>query len=289
MSIFSKLFGGKRDHGGPAHPMDLHSFADRYAAALRAAWPEAQLSIAHGALVSDARIDWSLPDGFKATHFLGNSYQRYLDAPDSLEAVFADQIASARDVQRGLDRPAALDVATILPVLKTRGWHEIALQQARSTGAGDRIPFIVEPLAGDLVLTYVEDTPDSMSFLSPADAERGGLDGEALRAQALSNLSRFLPELNVQGADGRFVARLDRNYDASMVLLFEHWAERIQVQGDPVFAIAARDEVMVCGSEDRQSLDSLKDIAAQIAQSSAYNLSHALFVHRDGELQVFAD
>lgn len=288
MSIFSKWFGGKREQPGLVHPMDLHSFADRYLAALHEAWPEATLNVSHGALAADTRIDWSLPDGFKATHFLGNSYQRYLDAPTTLQAVFADQVASAREMQRSFERADAPSTATILPVLKTRGWHETALQQARSIGAGARIPFIVEPLAGDLVLTYVEDTPDSMSFLSPDEAERRGLDGEALRAQALSNLSRFLPELDVQGGEGRYVARLDRNYDASMVLLFERWSERIQVQGDPVFAIAARDEVMVCGSEDSASVASLKDIAAQIAQSSAYNLSHALFVHRDGELHAFA-
>lgn len=289
MSFFSKLFGRGRGHPELAHPMDLHSFADRYSAVLREAWPEAKLNVVHGALAAETRIDWSLPDGFSATHFLGNSYQRYLDAPATLQAVLAEQIAAAREMQRRFERAGAPQDTTILPVLKTRGWHQTALQQARAIGAGTRIPFIVEPLAGDLVLTYVEDTPDSMSFLSPAEAERRGLDGESLRAQALSNLSRFLPELDVQGGEGRYVARLDRNYDASMVLLFERWSERIRVQGDPVFAIAARDEVMVCGSEDVDSVASLKDMAAQIARSSAYNLSHALFVHRDGELQLLAD
>lgn len=298
MSFFSKLFGSKPPSlDSLAHPMDLHNFADRYAAVLRDAWPQAQLSITHGALASDTRIDWSLPDGFKATHFLGNCYLRYLDAPEALGDVLADQLASARAMQRkfesaggddGIDR-AERAKTLILPVLKTRGWHEIALQQARSFGPAARMPFIVEALAGDLVLSYVEDTPESMSFLSPGEAERRGLDGDALRAQALNNLSKFLPELDVQGGEGRYLVRLDRNYDASMVLLFELWRDRVQVQGDPVFAIAARDEVMVCGSEDAESLASLRDIAAQISRSSAYNLSQDLYVFRDGRLQMMVD
>ncbi|UJB20180.1 MULTISPECIES: hypothetical protein [Lysobacter] len=293
MSFFSKLFGGRPEGRPLEHPMDLHAFADRYAALLREAWPHARLAITHGARVADTRIEWSLPDGFKATNFLGNSYQRYLDAPQRLSEVLSDQLASAQAMQRsfvdGDSDEAGRANAVILPVLKTRGWHEIALQQARSIGAGAQIPFIVEPLAGDLVLTYVEDTPESMSFLSPTEAERRGLGREALHAQALNNLTKFLPELQIQGGEGRFVARLDRNYDASMVLLFDRWRERIDVQGDPVFAIAARDEVMVCGSDDAESLASLKDIAAQIEQSSAYNLSRALYVFREDRLQVLAD
>lgn len=292
MSFFSKLFGGKRETPGLTHPMDLHAFADRYAAALRQAWPQARLSVAHGALASDTRIDWSLDDGFRATNFLGNSYQRYLDAPESLEEVFADQVAAARESLRRFAAGGASEEhanTAILPVLKTRGWHEVALQQARSIGNGTGIAFIVEPLAGDLVLTYVEDKPDSMSFLSPEEAERRGLDGPELRELALRNLTRFLPELQLRGDGGRYAARLDRNYDASMVLLFDRWREGVQVRGEPVFAIAARDELLVCGSEDRESLQSLREIAGEISQASAYNLSRDLYVFRDGGLQVLAD
>lgn len=293
MSWFSKWFGGKRESGGSQHPMDLHAFTDRYAAAVREAWPQARVSVSHGAQAADTQIQWVLPDGFKATHFLGNSYQRYLDAPQRLNEVIAAQVDSARAMQRDLDAGAQaradIDQATILPVLKTRDWHEVALEQVRSLGGEEPIAFIVEPLAGDLVLTYVVDTPESMNFLSPDEARQCGLeDRDALHAQAMENLRRRLPDLEVNGG-GRYLARLDRNYDASMVLLFGQWRDRIEVNGEPVFAIAARDELMVCGSEDAASLSSLRDIAGQIAQSSAYRLSQALYVIREGRLQLLAD
>lgn len=296
MSLWSRLFGegdARRPRSAPValiDPLDLHAFTERYAQALRAAWPQAQLRVGFGAQLADTRIDWSLPDGFSATQLVGLCYRRYLAAPAALERVLAEQVAAARESQRRFGRGAeAADDDAILPVLKTRGWQELALQQARSIGGGAPVAFAIEPLAGDLVLTYVEDRPDSMDYLSPAEAERRGLDRETLRECALRNLHRFLPELEVQGQDGLYAARLDRNYDASMALLFEHWRERAPVRGEAVFAIAARDELILCDSEDRQGLSALRAMAQEISSTSAYGLSTELFVHRGGALRVFED
>ncbi|ALN59510.1 hypothetical protein GLE_4168 [Lysobacter enzymogenes] len=294
MSLLSKLFRGRRparaDAGVCPAPLDLHAFTERYAQALRALWPQARLRVGHGARLADTRIDWSLPDGFAATQFVASGYRRYLDAPEALERVLAEQVEAARALQRrhALGAQAGDDDA-ILPVLKTRGWHEVALQQARAIGGGAGIAFVVEALAGDLVLSFVEDRADSMDYLSPSEAERRGLAPDALRARALRNLQRFLPELEIEGGDGRYVLRLDRNYDASMALLFEHWRERAPVRGEPVFAIAARDELWLCGRDDDEGVQRLGEAAAEISRTSAYGLSSALFVWRDGALRVLED
>lgn len=306
-SLLSRLFGARAAQPAPAalaHPLDLHAFTERYAQALRAIWPQAQLRIGHGAQLADTRIDWSLPDGFAETCHVGHSYRRYLATPAALEQVLAEQVAAARESQRRhvRDAEAALGEAAlgeaahggaghdgaILPVLKTLGWRELAQQQARSIGGGARVALMIEPLAGDLVLTYVEDRPDSMDYLSPAEAERRGLDRERLRECALRNLRRFLPELQVQEQeDGLYAARLDRNYDASMALLFEHWRERVPVRGEAVFALPARDELIVCDSHDRHGLGALRALAQEISRSSPYALSAGLFVWRDGGLRAF--
>jgi len=293
LTLLNRLFGGRGTASAlaaalPADPLDLHAFAERHAQALRAAWPQARVRLSFGAHLADTRIDWSLADGFADTQFVGDGYRRYLAAPATLERVLAEQVAAARESRRRFDRgaDAELDDA-ILPVLKTRAWHELALQQARSIGGGARSAFVIEPLAGDLVLTYAEDRPESMDYLSPAEAERRGLDRDALRACALRNLRRFLPELDVQGENGLYAARLDRNYDASMALLFEHWRERAPVNGEAVFAIAARDELLLCGSDDRPALRALRTLAQEIVRDSAYGLSAQLFVQRGGALCAF--
>lgn len=291
MSFIRKLFGRKpAAPGASAAPsvLDLQAFAQRFAGELRDAFPDAHIRIVPGAQ-NEARIDLSLPDGIQAGLQLGNIYQRYLSDPQELESVLADQLATVREMQQRLSgEDEAAEAGVVLPVIKTRSWHETAMNQLRASQP-DRSdePFVIEPLAGDLLLTYVVDTPASMSFLSPQEAEQRELRGEALRAHALDNLARWLPELELKGAGGRYAARLDRNYDAGMALLFERWRERIEVRGEPVFAIAARDELLVCGSEDGESVAELRAIAQEISRTSPYALSAGLFVWRDGALRAY--
>lgn len=288
MSLFSKLFGRKPAAPSASPVLDLQAFAQRFAGALRDAFPDAHIRIVPGEQ-NDARIDLSLPGEIQAGLQLGNAYQRYLSAPEDLEDVIADQLASVREMHQRLSSEDELGQAgVVLPVIKTREWHDVAMRQLlASQPERSEAPFLIEPLAGDLILTYVVDTPASMSFLSPEDAEQRELRGDALRGHALDNLAQRLPELELKGGGGRYAARLDRNYDAGMALLFERWRDRIELRGEPVFAIAARDELMVCGSEDDESLASLREIAQEIARSSPYGLSAGLFVWRDGGLRAF--
>ncbi len=81
------------------------------------------------------------------------------------------------------------------------------------------------------------------------------------------------------------MVRLDGIYDASLVLFLDQWIGRLQLKGLPVLAVAARDELMVCGSEDEAGLAALRATAAHIAGNSAYGLSGRLFACRAGRLQ----
>ena len=178
------------------------------------------------------------------------------------------------------------DLSRILPVLKTTAWQQASQAQlARSNAPTDQRP-VVGALAGSLVLAYVEDMPEQMRYITPKRLEHIGMDLAALHATALENLTALLPQLDVQGGGGRYAARLDHNYDASMVLVFGKWRDRASVAGDPVFAVAARDELLVCGSEDHESVAALRDMAQEIAVKSAYGLADELFVWREGRLQA---
>lgn len=281
MSIFDKLLGRKT----VAKPMAVGAFAEHYKKALSRAFPGAVITLRHGADAAGTSLGIEGADGFKGSQYLGNAYDRYRSDPDSLEQVIADHIGSAKDAQRGF-ASAGQEDWIILPVVKTRGWLEVSLQQLQHLQKpGDAQPFVIEPLAGDLLLTYVKDMPSSMSYLTPRELADMGLDRSALRAHALDNLARFLPQQQFQGGHGRYAVRLDRNYDASMVLLFERWRERLQLDGEPVLAIAARDELLICGSRDAESIGSLRAMAQKISRESAYGLSAELFTWRGGALQ----
>ena len=283
MSIFGRWFGGGRPgpRGGPA----LEEIARRYAEAARARFPGVRATVELAATPAASRVVLAFPDGGRFDQFLGNVWQRCEAAPDTADAVFGEQFAS---IERTRGQWAGGDdgrEAPVLPVIKTRAWHDVALAQLRQAGVpeGDE-PLLVRPLAGDLVVGYVEDRPDGMGYLGAASARERGLDGDGLFAHALRNLEGRLPQLRIEGGDGRQAVRLDGNYDASMVLLFERWRERIDVAGVPVFAIAARDQLLVCGSGDVEAVVALQRMAGDIVERSPYGLTSRLFVFHRGAL-----
>ena len=135
------------------------------------------------------------------------------------------------------------------------------------------------------MLAYAEVTPSAMNYIPSATMEQLELNAELLHALALNNLEKRLPQLDLAGGDGRYGVRLDGNYGASMILLFSSWQDRLQIVGDPVIALAARDELLICGSDDAGAVAELQEMVGEITCTSAYALSSQLFVWRDGDLQ----
>ncbi|MEL1265924.1 hypothetical protein [Pseudoxanthomonas putridarboris] len=285
MSLFGKLFGRKASQ----HPVTAHEYAERYASLVRSRYPDIKVSVQKDDSAGRTRVSWKDANGVVADQFMGNWYSRYQQQPEALQSLLEEQLEEALKSMSAVAQPTPPDRNTLLPLVKTTAWHQTAVAQLAAAGVADpEKQFLIEPLAGDLVLVYIEDKPDSMSYLSPSGMESLGLDLPALRVLALENLERFLPQLEIQGGGGRYAARLDRNYDACMVLLLDHWRERTPVDGAPVFAIAARDELLICGSGDALSVEALRGMAAKIAAQSAYGLSDQLFTYRNSRLDVFA-
>ncbi|MFM9924859.1 hypothetical protein VLK31_17840 [Variovorax sp. H27-G14] len=284
MFFLKKLFGGRA--AAPLQPVSIASYAQGYAAYVRNALPGTRVDVEHDETPGLTRVHWTFAEGGKVSTFLGNAYARYLQQPEAMDALFAEHLADARRTQGQDGTDDAPDPSRILPVMKTLAWRQASQAQLARSNAPESQQPVLSTLAGPLVLAYVEDTPEAMRYITPSRLERIGMDVAALNATAFENLTAWLPQLQIQGGGGRYAARLDHNYDASMVLVFGHWRERVPVEGNHVFAIAARDELLVCGSEDGESIAALREMAREIATTSAYGLSDELFVWREGRLQV---
>lgn len=288
MSIFGKWFGKGDSAKNEGTPMSYRAFAERYAKVLRQGFPGGKVVVKYADSAGQTSVHLQALDGFKSSQFMGNLYARYKQAPLELDALLAEGVAQAEAANRSFDS-TDIDATRLLPVIKTQDWLAAStsqLQKARMTDAIARL--LIRPLAGDLLLVYVEDTADAMNYLREDALAQLGLDFEQLHAKALHNLQGMLPQLELAGGGGRYAARLDRNYDASMVLLLEQWLPRIELAGEPVLAIPARDELLVCGSDDGEAIASLREMASEIVSRSAYSLSTQLFTWRDGGLQVYA-
>lgn len=285
MSILSRLFGGRSAPASP--PMSAESYTDGYAASVRAAHPGMAVQVTHGDTPALTRVSWQFADGVDVNQFMGNWYARYLREPGRRQALYVAQLAEAREVRASFPSKA-LELGRVLPVIKTVDWQRTTTTQLDASKVPqDRRP-LSEPLVGPLVVAYVEDLDDAMNYVSPSHLHRLGMDVDTLRGHALQNLHARLPQLRLEGGGGRYAARLDRNYDASMVLFFEEWQAGLDLAGEPILAIAARDEVLVCGSADTAAVAGLRKMASAIAAESAYGLSRKLFVWRDAGLQPYS-
>ena len=283
MSFLGRLFGKTPPDG----LLDPRAYAEHYAAAVRRAHPGTEVTVHAAATAAHTRVEWRTPTGWDSKQFFGNFHARYLLAPEELTGLIAAQMAEAEAVGR---EPAPADwLGAILPALKTAAWRDTTARQLGAAGVESRAAsFVVRPLVADLVVTYVVDTPELMSFVHIGELDKRGIDAEALHAAALANLARRLPDLRIEGGGGRYAARLDRNYDTSMVLLLDQWRERVGIDGDLVVALPARDELLMCPAGDPETAASLAAMAARIVERSAYGLTARLLAWRGGRLEALA-
>lgn len=285
MSILKKMFGART--ASPEDSLGVDAYTEGYASSVRRAHPGMPVHVAHGDTPALTKVSWRFPDGAEVSQFMGNWHARYLREPGRRQALYAAQLAEAREVRASFTSKS-LELGRVLPVIKTVDWQRTTtLQLDAAKVPADRRP-LSEPLVGLLVVAYVEDLDDTMDYVSPSHLQRLGMDVDTLRSHALQNLHARLPQLRLEGGGGRYAARLDRNYDASMVLFFEEWRAGMDLAGEPILAIAARDEVLVCGSADTAAVAGLRKMAAAIVTESAYGLSRKLFVWRDASLQPYS-
>jgi uncharacterized protein YtpQ (UPF0354 family) len=236
----------------------------------------------HGKDAAGSHVAWTMPNDTVATQYFGNWYARYRQDGSDIEALLMAQLEDALSIDMAANRIPSIE--DILPVLKSNDWRAAALAQLERTTLDRReVPFITRPFVGDLLVTYVTDTPDSMQFVTPSTLSSLGLSEADLHDTAIRNLTRRLPSLEIKGGGGRYAARLDRNYDASMLLILDQWRDRIAIQGDLVVAVPARDEVLLCGVDDPDTAASLAVAAVEIRSASAYELSAQLLQWSDSE------
>lgn len=281
MSLFKRLLNGR-----PARTLDARQFAAAYADAARTRFPKDGVGIEPDVDDQEIQVRWSLPGGAQAVQSLGNAYAAYRKAPADLDAILAAHLDAA---PAGAKPDPATRRAAILPVVKTKMWVAASTRQLQAAGAAEGDRFVAEPLTDDLLTVYVEDRPDAMSYVAPEHLADLEVARDALKPLALDNLRRLLPQITIEGDEGCYGVRLDGNYDASLVFLADEWRDRVQIDGDPVIAIPAREELLVCGSADRHGQNRIRNIAAHIMARSPYGLSAMLYAWRDGVLTPYRD
>ena len=174
----------------------------------------------------------------------------------------------------------AIDVSRIVPIIKSRAW----LLQSQADNAAS-FEYVTEDLNADLVVVYVEDENKNLRYLSAAQMAGIGMAWQEMRALALENLMRRLPQIRLHSTGPVSMLTAGGNYEASLLLVKDFWAgDKVQVVGEIVVAVPSRDVVLITGSANPEGLMQLKKLAqASRPARASFQLTQTLFVYRDGQ------
>lgn len=222
-------------------------------------------------------------DGLELNFFLDNAYSAYVADPESKGEIVERYIASLLDA----GEPPPAERSRVVPIVKDRGWLKETVRATARVG-GKGVEYVWEPLNDDLVIVYALDTPESVQYISPRMLEELELDRSQLRALAVENLAALLPKVELREYPllQRIVA--DGNYDASLLLFDSLWSGgSIKVDGEIVVAVPARNALFVAGSNDKNALRELRELARDVVREGNYTLTDRLFVYRKGKFERF--
>jgi uncharacterized protein YtpQ (UPF0354 family) len=178
--------------------------------------------------------------------------------------------------------PPPLETARIVPIIKSRAW----LDESRSAPGPAAQPFdhVTEDFNEELVVVYVEDQRSNLRYLDSAQLATAGIGRAELRALALENLMRLLPQVELH--KGPLVSMLTAggNYEASLLLVKDFWGGgKVAVDGEIVVAVPSRDVVLIAGSSNAAGLAHLRQLArASKPAKASWQLPDTLFVYRNG-------
>lgn len=288
-SFFSRIKNLLGIRQKPGNLMDPVTFANYMAKQIRQQRPNTDPQVVQSPDEPDKLyIQLNHPKMNNYVVFIDNIYHAYSNQPKARDQLIQQSINSLLPIED--DKNQQSEDPLLLPVLKPLSWANFSLEQMRQYDESvTELPMFAEPLAGDLVLTYVADTTDSMQYITRDGLAMYNLTSlQELHQKTMANLRALLPKLNIIRLSHGYGIALDANYEASMVLIFDHWREQIEIAGDPVLAIIARDQVIICGSEEPENIKTLRNYAENASKEASYGLSGQLYTIKNNQLALYS-
>src|SRR5439155_15119650 len=256
-------------------------FAAEFCDALRLAVPDHRVQI-----VKDLEIRVVDPAGRESGGFLDNAYDHYKSAPEHKADVIQKYVAGVLETRTIVE--CQIDTSRIIPVMKDRAWIagiSAGMEARRKEKSLENVHDIYN---SELIVVYAEDSPRNIRYLTRSDLGALNLAVADLRRLSVENLKRLLPEPEIRNLSGIYQITAGGDYDASLLLLDSLWRpEKIQVNGEIVAAIPARDCLLVTGSADAGGLSKIARVAQEILAQAPYRISSKLFVFRNGAFEAF--
>jgi len=231
-------------------------------------------------------IEMTYSNGETSTAYLDNAYMNYRSSPGELDAIINAYInaltKSSSDVKSNIEKEH------IFPVIKDRGYMEQITKLMNHSSKGE-LPFYYEKLNDVLYVMYAIDTPSSIKFMPKEDINVLGVEEGELRNLSMANLMNANESLQIQG-DRSTVSMVvaDGIYEASFLLYDDLWTkENFPVKGDIVVYVPSRDVLIVTGSEDTESLETVRGIVHNLESQWSHAVTDIGFVREKNKWVEF--
>ena len=261
--------------------LDESAFTQRYAKAINIREDGVRADI-KGRL----EVEMTYSNGETSTAYLDNAYMNYRSSPVELDAIINAYInaltKSSSDVKSNIEKEH------IFPVIKDRGYMEHITKLMNHSSKGE-LPFYYEKLNDVLYVLYAIDTPSSIKFMPKEDINALGVEEGELRNLSMANLMNANESLQIQG-DRSTVSMVvaDGIYEASFLLYDDLWTkENFPVKGDIVVYVPSRDVLIVTGSEDTESLETVRGIVHNLESQWSHAVTDIGFVREKNKWVEF--
>jgi len=225
----------------------------------------------------DERTLSSSYQGKEMRHYVDNMYADYTAQPESLRSILQRYMSSAGELySRDLDK--AVMKENIVAIIKPVEYLEETQKMANEMGAKKDIGNLYDKYNDQLIILYAVDSKNNIQYLLSGQLEGLGIKRDSLRSLAIRNLQRLLTDVKIEGGDGVFMFTAGGNYEASLILMQELWTkENLPVKGDFVIAVAARDLLLISGSQDKTGIEKNKrNCQKSIFDGELYHIGSAV-------------
>jgi uncharacterized protein YtpQ (UPF0354 family) len=215
-------------------------------------------------------------------HYIDNAFIAYKAEPDSINDIINRYVASTTDLYEGRK---TVNIENVVPVIKPIEY----LDEINSLNKdGKSFLMITEKYNDQLIIAYVEDSKNSIKYLTEDDFKALSISVDTLNSIALRNFDRIIPNIQRQGNNGLFMVTAGGDYEASLILLSSIWTkENFPVDGEFIIAIPNRDMLMVTGSKNKTGIAKIKEIVADSYSTGNYQISDRLYKWTGKRFEIY--
>ncbi|UKN03800.1 DUF1444 family protein [Paracrocinitomix mangrovi] len=167
----------------------------------------------------------------------------------------------------------------IFPIIKAQ------LGGGTSAGLENISQPISEHLVDNLHIYFAEDTGSQFEYLNEESLKDLQKNIAQIKEIALANLENYANKtgISIEGDDNLQMVKLDRNLEASLILMESLWSQVLAKYNDnAIVAIPSRELLIIGPASNSTSLSQLTQGANDLFNSGEYKLSPKVFLKRPG-------